>query len=78
MHRDDLARLGWEQNQRVILKGDVESYVQSDPDVIEVNLRIGLQMEKVEVLTEILRAVNSRTWHIGRAIDWIKFKHGIN
>jgi hypothetical protein len=78
MAKEDLEARKWKPNPKVILRQDVDKYVQGDSDVVELNLRLGLQQEKVDVLNEVLRCINSRSFHIGRSIDWIKFKHGLS
>jgi hypothetical protein len=78
MAKEDLEERDWKPNPKVILRADVDKYVQADEDVVEANLRMGLCDEKVEVLTEILKSINNRSFAIGHAIADMRFKHGLN
>ncbi len=78
MAKEDLERLGWAPYPKLTIKAEIESRVEADQGVILMNLRVGLQMEKVEVLGEILKSINNRSFAIGHAINWIKFKNGLN
>lgn len=59
-----------------ILKADVNNYIESDKDIIKLSLQIGIQLEKVDLLQEIVRAINNRGYHLKVALDWEKFKSG--
>lgn len=68
---------GWDMPARgIILKNDIPMYMDSDKDIIEMNLRIGYQNEKVSLLTEIMRHINSRGYNIKAAIEWTRFTMG--
>lgn len=68
---------GWEMPARgIILKNDIPMYMDSDRDVIDMNLKIGYQNEKVTLLTEIMRHINSRGYNIKAAIEWTRFTMG--
>ncbi len=60
----------------LILKSEVMNYVDSDNDVIEMNLRFAYQNEKVEFIIEVIKQINVRQWHIRNAIEWNKFQAG--
>lgn len=68
---------GWElpASGRVI-KSDLPIYMDSDRDVIEMNLKVAYQAEVVYTLDQILLALKNRNWEIGRMIDDIKLKMG--
>jgi hypothetical protein len=59
-----------------ILKADVGSYVDSDSDVINSTLKLAYQSEKVNLLTDIIKTISNRGFHIKSAIDWERFKVG--
>ena len=68
---------GWEFPARgVILKGDMSTYMEADPDIIELSLKIGLQQEKVEFLDSIIKSFRDRGFLIKNAIEWHKFTMG--
>lgn len=77
MSEEELKARGWEPERRRILRSDVDMYVAADREVIDLNLRIALQQEKVKLLESIIHSINSRTFLIGNAIKWLLFKHGI-
>jgi hypothetical protein len=60
-----------------ILKTDANNYVDSDNDIINLTLKVGLQQEKVELLESIIRSLNNRGYLIKSAIDFEKFKVGM-
>lgn len=60
-----------------IIKSDVGQYVDSDKDIIELTLKVGVQQEKIELLDSIIRSLNNRGYLIKSAIDFEKFKVGM-
>lgn len=73
---EELREIGWDSFDKRILKSDVDIYLQSDKDLIEANLNISYQLEKVEFLQSILDSLKQRTWNIRNAIEFIKFSQG--
>jgi len=67
---EDLAEINREPYLKTVLKSDINYYVDADSDMIDLNLRISLQQETVDVLEEILKAVNGRNWIIRNSIEW--------
>ena len=59
-----------------ILKADANLYVDTDSEVIELTLKIGIQHEKIELLESIIKSVMNRGFQIKNAIDFIKFQSG--
>lgn len=66
----------WKPFQNKILKSDIPIYIDADDDVINLNLKISVAQEKVEVLDSIIRTINNRNYAIKNAIDWTKFTQG--
>jgi len=60
----------------MILKADLPMYMEADKDIIELNLRIGYQLEKIELLENIIKTISNRGFQIKNAIDWNKFIQG--
>jgi hypothetical protein len=52
------------------LKADINDYVDSDSEMIEMNLKISMQQEIVDVLEEIMKGINGRNWIIRNSIEW--------
>lgn len=78
MCEEDLTERGWDQFDHKLLKQDIPRYLDSDPILIELLLKIDYQKEKVEAIKSILSSINSRSFNIGNAIKWQQFLNGIN
>jgi len=76
LDQDELEDLGREQFYKKILKNEVEMYIESDDDFIDLNLKLALQQEKVNYLEAILKSINNRGFQIKNAIDWLRFTNG--
>jgi hypothetical protein len=69
---------GWKlPPQGKILKSEANNYVDSDQEVIQLALRIGIQLEKIELLESVIKTFTNRGFNIKAAIEWEKFKVGI-
>jgi len=73
---DSLERLGREQFLEKILKNELNEYMDTDELMIRTNAKISAQEEKIDVLKEIIRSVNSRGYHLKNAIDWHRLTMG--
>jgi hypothetical protein len=68
---------GWQLPAKgIILKQDIPMYMDADKDIIEMNLKVGLQQEKVELLETITKSITNRNFIIKNAIDWNRFVMG--
>lgn len=69
---------GWKLPAKgvLIVKKEVEKYVAADSDIINMNLEIVAQQEKVDVLKSILSIIQYLNNDIANAIEWIKFTSG--
>jgi len=76
MDLEDLREWGWEPNPLKILKQDLDRYIDSDPDIIQLTMKISYAKEKVDFLDNVIRSLNTRGYNIRAAIDWEKFKMG--
>jgi hypothetical protein len=59
-----------------ILKSHVPKYVESDPEVMELQEKIEIQTIKLEMLEEYMKVLYQKTFHISNAIKFMKFKNG--
>jgi len=76
-HTEETRSKMWELPAKgLILKTDIPMYMDADPDIIKLSLKIGLQQEKVDLLDSIIKSLNSRGFNIKAAIDWHKFTMG--
>jgi hypothetical protein len=77
-HTEETKKLGWELPPRgIILKADIPMYIESDNDIIDLSLKIGMQGEKVEFLESIIKSLHNRNFLIKNAIDFIKYLSGV-
>ncbi len=74
---EDLKERGWDPFQLKVLKSDLNTYIDSDKDIINHMYKIEYQKEKIDFLESVIRTINNRGFHIKNAIDWEKFKVGI-
>jgi len=76
LDQDELEELGREQFYKKLLKNEVDMYIESDDEFIELNLKLSLQQEKVNYLDAVIKSINNRGFQIKNAIDWLKFTNG--
>lgn len=68
---------GWEAPAKGrILKNDVGPYIDADKDIINLSLKIGLQKEKIDVLTSIIDQISRLGFQVKSAIEWSRFMNG--
>ena len=75
---EDLKEKGWEPNALNIIRADLPTYIDSDKDIVEANLLVLQQAEKVQALENIIRSINNRSYMITNALNDTKFKNGVN
>lgn len=74
---EDTISKGWElPSKGLILKSEIQMYIDSDKDIIDMSLKIGIQQEKVEALETVIKSLKDRGFNIKAAIDDIKMKLG--
>ena len=59
-----------------VLKTELNTFLAKDPDLVKMELAIGIQEEKVELLKEILKQLNGRSYTIRNMIEDRKYKNG--
>jgi hypothetical protein len=60
-----------------ILKTDVDKFMDADPQLTDLKLKIALSETKVKMVEEFLKSLNNRNFVIRSAIDWQKMMNGI-
>jgi hypothetical protein len=76
-HDEETRALKWQMPpQGRVLKGEVQQYVDTDPDVVEVALEVGVQQEKVQFLESVLKTLKDRTFALNGAVKWAAFTAG--
>ena len=73
---EDLAELGREPYPYKRLKQEVNYYVESDSEMVQLNTKIAYQQEMVDILEEIIKAINIRGYVIKNSLDFLRFTSG--
>ena len=66
----DINREVWAKR---VLKSDLDTYIDSDSEMIQELLKLALQEEKVDYLVSIIKRIENRNWEVRNAIEWNKF-----
>lgn len=73
----ETEKLCWVMPARgAIIRNDIPMYLQADQDIIDANLRIAVQQEKVDLLKDIVKEVKDRRWAVRAAIEWMRWTSG--
>ena len=73
---EELKEKNWEPNPLKILRSDIPMYLESDEEIVNLNVKLEFQRDKVEFVESIIKSLPSRGYQIKAAIDWEKFKVG--
>lgn len=79
MSHEDMLEKGWEPdpfNGLKILKGEMDYYYDSDPEIQKSEEKIQYYKTIIETLTEIINNLNWRHQTIGNMIKWKQFESG--
>lgn len=76
MASEDLKDRGWKPNPLKILRNDIDKYIQSDSDIIELSLKIDYQASVEKFLEDVVRSINNRNFIIKNMLDFLKFQNG--
>lgn len=77
--KTSLDDMGWEPFELDIKsrnKEDLNRFLESDRDLIEIQEKIEYQKEKINYLETIIKSLTNRGFLIKNAIDWKKFTMG--
>ena len=72
-----LKELGWKPFQ-FILKTDIQKYIDSDEDLIELRKNMISNKEAITLCNSIVKELNSRTFQLRAFMDWERFIRGQN
>jgi hypothetical protein len=78
MDQEELKLRGWKPNPLKILRQDIDKYIESDKDIIQLSLRIAYHDSTAKYLEDIVKQINNRNFIIKNIIDWAKFTNGSN
>jgi hypothetical protein len=68
--------MGWKPFQLKVLRGDLDKYIQSDKDIINLSLKIDFHSANANYLEDIIKTIHSRNFVIKNMIDILKFQAG--
>ena len=77
MSRDELQERGWDQWQGVKpLKSDMETFLESDKDLLKLKLRRQYYENMIYQLESIMKQIQNRDWGLKNHITMIQFLAG--
>ena len=79
MSQEEIEEKGWDPdpfNGLKILKGEMDHYYDTDPEIQESELKIQYYKNVIDTLTEIISNVNWRHQTISNIIKWKQFESG--
>ena len=74
---EDLEELKREPYPKTVINSLLQQHIDADDEMIKTNLKMAYQQETVDVLDEIMKAINGRQWNIRNAIEWRKFENAV-
>ena len=77
MSEEELKQKAWKPFDLNILKQEVDRFIDSDIDVINLTNKVFIQKEKVNYIEGVTKIISNKIWNIRASIDWIKFTQGI-
>ena len=69
MAEEDLRDRGWRPFQKKVIRQDMDKYIQSDKDVINLSLKIDYHSVRANYLEDIVKTIHSRNFIIKNIID---------
>ena len=76
MSKEELKNKNWEPFDLAIIKQDVDRFVESDRDVIDLSNKLFVQKEKINYIESVIKIIANKIWNIKSTIEWIKFTQG--
>lgn len=79
LDQSEIEKLGWEPDPfdgLRILKGEMQHYVEADPELVASEAKIAYLNTMIETLKEILENIKWRHQTIRNALEWKKFEAG--
>ena len=79
LSQEEIAELGWEPDPfdgLKVLKGEMEHYVEADPELIASEAKIEYLKTVIDTLKEIVENLKWRHQTIGNIIRWKQFEAG--
>ena len=60
-----------------VLKTDLQMYIQSDDDILELQSKISYYESIVKYIDGVIKSIDNRGWDIRNATDWKRFEAGM-
>lgn len=76
MCEEDLKERGWKPFLKKVIRQDLDRYIQADPDIIKISLKIDYHSARANYLEDIVKTIHSRNFIIKSIIDVMKFQAG--
>lgn len=76
MSKEELKNKNWEPFDLAIIKQDVDRFVESDREVIDLSNKLFVQKEKINYIESVIKIIANKIWNIKSTIEWIKFTQG--
>ena len=73
---EDLEEIGREPWPKKVLKQDLRYHIESDKEMVDINIKVAYQEELVDVCQEIIKNINNRGFVIKNSIDFMRFTMG--
>ena len=73
---EDLEEIGREPWPKKVLKQDLRYHIESDKEMVDINIKVAYQEELVDVCQEIIKNINNRGFVINNSIDFMRFTMG--
>lgn len=77
LSHEQLKELEWEPFELAIIRQDLDRFIESDKDIIQLDLKLTMQKEKVTYLESVVKLISNKIWSIRASIEWIKFTQGV-
>lgn len=76
MSKEDLDARGWAPNRLKIIRADIDKYLDSDKEIIDLTLTVEYYEVLSKYLEDIIKQINNRNFIIRSMIDWARFSAG--
>lgn len=77
MHEEELKKRGWEPFRLKVIRQDLDKYIQSDRDIINLSLKIDYHSARANYLEDIVKTIHGRNFIIKNMLDIMKFQAGV-
>lgn len=77
LSKEELQELGWKPYlYNRPLKDELQELLNTDAEIIQLGDKVEYLRTVMLFLESVLKSINSRTWDIKSAIEWVKFSNG--